>query len=63
MVDRGLLWLLLGTGVLVAIVVAIEAGRGRIEAVGGAGVTVGQHSNPQGDSLHSAEAPHTGEEE
>lgn len=62
-VDRGLLWLLLGTGVLVAIVVAIEAGRGRIEAVGGAGVTVGQHSNPQGDSLHSAEAPHTGEEE
>ncbi len=57
------LWPLFIAVLLIGVAVVIEVGWTRGVTVEEAGVTKGQPSNPQGVSLSSAVAPHTGEEE
>ncbi len=57
------LWPLFIAVLLIAVAVVIEVGWTREATVEEAGVTIGQPSNPQGVSLSSAVAPHTGEDE
>ncbi|PXY70685.1 MAG: hypothetical protein CXX83_02880 [Methanobacteriota archaeon] len=57
------LWPLFIAVLLIGVAVVIEVGWTREVTVEEAGVTKGQPSNPQGVSLSSAVAPHTGEDE
>lgn len=57
------LWPLFIAVLLIAVAVVIEVGWTREATVEEVGVTKGQPSNPQGVSLSSAVAPHTGEDE
>ena len=61
--EMSSLWPLFIAVLLIAVAVVIEVGWTREVTVEEAGVTKGQPSNPQGVSLHSAVAPHTGEDE